>query len=61
MLQLLRLEEHLQAVQQLVSRDQTKAPKEEESAQTFPCAARLLQKLYPPPSRTISIATTQIC
>lgn len=28
MLQLLRLEEHLQAVQQLVSRDQTKAPTE---------------------------------
>lgn len=36
MLQLLRLEEDLQAVQQLVSRDQTKAPEEEEPAQSFP-------------------------
>lgn len=55
MLQLLRLEEDLHAVQQLVSRDQTKAPKEEESAQTFPCAAGLLPKLHPSPSRTLSV------
>lgn len=57
MLLLLRWEEHLQAVQQLVSRDQTKAPKEEEPAQTFPCAAGLLPKLHP--SRSLSVFQQQ--
>lgn len=59
MLQLLRLEEHLQAVQQLVSRDQTKAPKEGKPAQTFPCAAGLLPKLHPSPSRTLGVFQQQ--